>query len=88
MEVTNVFVHADGFVGFACLHEFNLCFFVPLLILKFECEFEVHISDFVFGVLIGHLEGLVEISLVGQVLHNCVNQVHLQHHLHALLGSQ
>ena len=88
MEISDVFVHADGFVGFAGLDELDLGLFVPLLVLEFEGEFEVYISDFVLGVLVSHLEGLVEISLVGQVLHNCIDQIHLQHHLHTLLGPQ
>ena len=88
VEITNIFIHTDGFVSLSSLDELNLSFFVSLFVLKFKSELQMHISDFMFGVLVCHLESLIEITLVREILDNCINEVHLQHHFHSLLRTQ
>jgi hypothetical protein len=50
VEVSDVFVHADSLLRLTSLHELSFCLLVSFLILEFECEFQMHISDLVFGV--------------------------------------
>ena len=88
VEITNIFIHADGLVSFSCLDEFDFSLFVSLLVLKFKGKFQVNVSNFVFGVLVGHFECLIEIPFVRKILDDCINEVHLQHHLHSLFRTQ
>ena len=37
---------------------------------------QVDISDFMFGVKIGHFEGFVKLVPVRKVLYNCIYQIH------------
>jgi hypothetical protein len=64
MEVTDVLVHTDGFLGLAGLDELTLCLLVTLLVLQLEGKLQVNVADLMFGVQICHLEGLLELSLV------------------------
>jgi len=46
------------------------------------------VAYFVFGVLFCHFEGFIEFVSVTQVFDHCVNEVHLQKHLHSCLWTQ
>lgn len=64
VEISNILIHADSFLSLACLDELYFSLLVSFFVLQFECEFEMDISNFMLGVEVGHLEGLVEFALV------------------------
>lgn len=73
VEITDVFIHADGFLSFACLDEFPLCFLVAFLVFQLEGVLEMHVSDLVLGMQIRHFERFLKLSFIGLILHHCVD---------------
>lgn len=63
---------------------------LPVLFLVFqvESELQVHIRNFVFRVLLGNVESLIELFQVSQIFDQSIRQVHSLEHLDELLLSQ
>lgn len=64
MEISNVFVHANGFQSFTRLNKFGFSLFKSFFVFKFKCMLQVNVSYLMLGMQIGHSEGLIELISV------------------------
>lgn len=64
MEISNIFIHADGLLSLACLDKLSFSLLVSLLVFEFEGVLEMDVADLVLCMQVGHLEGLIELALV------------------------
>lgn len=88
MEIAQVFIHVNTLSWLSRLDEVLFGLLVTPLVLQEAGVLHMHVLELVLGVLVGHLEGLIEFVTIAQVFDQSIYEVHLQQHLHAGLWTQ
>lgn len=88
MEVSDMFIHVYSLWSFSGLYEMVLGLLKPLFVFELEGKLQMDISDLMFGIRIGHLKGFIKLVPIREILDDCIDQIHLQEHLHPHFGAQ